>query len=215
MHSIASSAGARRLFAISIIARLPPAMLSIGLLVHTQRLTGSFAAAGVVTGVYAIALGVGGPLLGRLVDRRGQTSVLLVSAGVAASLLRRDRGAAGGRSARRPGRARGRHRAGHPAGRRLPASPAPRPSVRPRRRPRRLRPGGVGGRADLHLRAAAGAVPRRAVVHWRGPGGRRARPAGRDHRVRGPAGVTRWRPAPAARRPRGGIAARCRRCGRW
>ena len=62
-------------------------MLSIGLLVHTQRLTGSFAAAGVVTGVYAIALGVGGPLLGRLVDRRGQTSVLLASASVAATLL--------------------------------------------------------------------------------------------------------------------------------
>jgi predicted MFS family arabinose efflux permease len=87
MHSLASSIGARRLFATSIIARLPPAMLSIGLLVHTQHLTGSLATAGVVTGVYAIALGVGGPLLGRLVDRRGQTSTLLVSAGVAATLL--------------------------------------------------------------------------------------------------------------------------------
>jgi MFS family permease len=76
MHSIASSAGVRRLFATSILARLPLAMLSIGLLVHAQHLTGSFAAAGVVTGVYAIALGVGGPLLGQLVDRRGQTSVL-------------------------------------------------------------------------------------------------------------------------------------------
>ncbi len=62
MHSIASSAAARRLFATSIIARLPLAMLSIGLVVHVQRLTGSFAAAGVVTGVYAIAEGVGGPL---------------------------------------------------------------------------------------------------------------------------------------------------------
>jgi predicted MFS family arabinose efflux permease len=87
MRSIASSAGLRRLFATSILARLPLAMLSIGLLVHTQHLTGSFAAAGVVTGVYAIALGVGGPLLGRLVDRRGQTSVLLASATVAAALL--------------------------------------------------------------------------------------------------------------------------------
>ncbi len=62
-------------------------MLSIGILVHTRHLTGSFAAAGVVTGVYAIALGVGGPLLGQLVDRRGQTSTLLVSASVAATLL--------------------------------------------------------------------------------------------------------------------------------
>jgi MFS family permease len=85
--SIVSSPGARRLFATSIIARLPPAMLSMGLLVHTQRLSGSFAAAGAVTGVYAVALGVGGPLLGKLVDRRGQTSVLLASASVAATLL--------------------------------------------------------------------------------------------------------------------------------
>ncbi len=87
MHSIASSASARRLFAASILARLPLEMLSIGLVVHTQHLTGSFTAAGMVTGVYAIALALGGPLLGRLVDRRGQTSVLLASAGAAASLL--------------------------------------------------------------------------------------------------------------------------------
>ena len=87
MQSIAASANARRLFATSIIARLPLEMLSIALLVHTQRLTGSFAAAGSVTGVYAIALGIGGPLLGQLVDRRGQTTVLLASASVAAALL--------------------------------------------------------------------------------------------------------------------------------
>ena len=87
MQSIAASANARRLFATSIIARLPLEMLSIALLAHTQRLTGSFAAAGSVTGVYAIALGIGGPLLGQLVDRRGQTTVLLASASVAAALL--------------------------------------------------------------------------------------------------------------------------------
>ncbi len=62
-------------------------MLSIGLLVHARHLTGSFAAAGLVSGVYATALGIGGPLLGRLVDRRGQTSVLLASATAAAALL--------------------------------------------------------------------------------------------------------------------------------
>src|ERR1700722_8745597 len=87
MYSITSSVGVRRLFATSILARLPLEMLSIGLLVHAEHLTGSFAAAGVVTGVYAIALGMGGPLLGQLVDRRGQTSVLLASGTVAAALL--------------------------------------------------------------------------------------------------------------------------------
>jgi predicted MFS family arabinose efflux permease len=87
MHAIASSSGARRLFATSIIARVPLTMLSIALLVHAQHLTGSFGAAGVVTGVYAAALGIGGPLLGGLVDRRGQTVVLLGSAALAAGLL--------------------------------------------------------------------------------------------------------------------------------
>lgn len=87
MHSIASSSVARRLFAASIVARLPLAMLGIGLMVHIQRLTGSFAAAGVVTASYGMAIGVGGPVLGRLVDRRGQTLVLLASVWVDGALL--------------------------------------------------------------------------------------------------------------------------------
>ena len=80
---------------LSIIARLPLAMFSIGLLVHAQHLTGSFAAAGLVTAAYALALGVGGPLLGRVVDRRGQTLVLLAAAVRLGLPARGDRAAAG------------------------------------------------------------------------------------------------------------------------
>lgn len=87
MLSMIADRGARRLFLVSILARLPLAMFSIGLLVHAEHLTGSFAAAGAITGSYAIALGVGGPLLGRLVDLRGQRLVLVASAAVAALLL--------------------------------------------------------------------------------------------------------------------------------
>jgi len=87
MPAIASAPGAFRVFAISIVARLPLTMLSIGLLVHTRHLTGSFAAAGIVTGAYGVALGVGGPLLGKLVDRRGQTAVLVAGAAAGALLL--------------------------------------------------------------------------------------------------------------------------------
>jgi MFS family permease len=87
MSAIASAPGAARIFAISIVARLPLTMLSIGLLVHARHVTGSFAAAGVVTGAYAVSLGIGGPLLGKLVDRRGQTLVLVASAAVATPLL--------------------------------------------------------------------------------------------------------------------------------
>jgi MFS family permease len=78
--------GALALVWISIAARLPVAMRSILLLVHTQRLTGSFAAAGVVGAAYTVGRGAGGPLLGKLVDRRGHTTIL-VSTAIASGLL--------------------------------------------------------------------------------------------------------------------------------
>lgn len=87
MAPLRSFPGALRLASVSIIARLPMAMLSIALLVHVRHLTGSFATAGLVAGAFAISLGVGGPLLGRLVDRRGQTRVLLACALVAGAAL--------------------------------------------------------------------------------------------------------------------------------
>jgi MFS family permease len=87
MSTLASTPGARRLLGTSILARLPLPMLGIGLLVHAHGLTGSFAAAGLVAGTYAIGTGVGGPLLGRLVDGRGQTAVLAPAALVASVLL--------------------------------------------------------------------------------------------------------------------------------
>jgi predicted MFS family arabinose efflux permease len=77
----------RALIASSIVARLPLAMFSIALLVHAQQLTGSFAVAGVVSGGYAISGAVSAPVLGRLVDRCGQTRVLLPGATLAALAL--------------------------------------------------------------------------------------------------------------------------------
>jgi MFS family permease len=82
-----SAPGAPAVLASSIIARLPLAMFSIALLVHAQRMTGSFAVAGAVSGAYAIASAVSAPLLGGVVDRSGQTKVLLTGATVTALLL--------------------------------------------------------------------------------------------------------------------------------
>jgi predicted MFS family arabinose efflux permease len=87
MDAIASTRGALRLTVVSIVARLPMAMLSIGLLVHVEHRTGSFAAAGVVAGAFAVSLGAGGPLLGRLADRRGQTTILVAGALAAGAAL--------------------------------------------------------------------------------------------------------------------------------
>jgi MFS family permease len=87
MNAISSTPGARRLLLISVAARLPLTMLGIGLLVHAEHLSGSFGAAGIVAAAYAVSLGVGGPLLGALVDRRGQTVVLIGSAIAGAVVL--------------------------------------------------------------------------------------------------------------------------------
>ena len=87
MTALTSSPAALRLLAVSIVARLPLAMLAIGVLVHVEHTTGSFAVAGAASGTLAVAQGAGGPLLGRLVDRRGQTAVLLLSAPASAAAL--------------------------------------------------------------------------------------------------------------------------------
>lgn len=73
---VLSSAGARRLLFSSVAGRLPLGMtLAILLLVRDQ--TGAFGTAGAVVGAYGIAASLGGPLLGRLVDRLGQVPVLV------------------------------------------------------------------------------------------------------------------------------------------
>ncbi|MDQ2895215.1 MAG: hypothetical protein M3Y09_06155, partial [Actinomycetota bacterium] len=87
MSTVTSSPAALRLFGISIAARLPLAMLTIGVLVHVQGHTGSFARAGIAAGTLAITQGVGGPWLGRLADRHGQTAMLTGSAIVCGASL--------------------------------------------------------------------------------------------------------------------------------
>lgn len=85
--SILSAPGAPALLGSSIVARLPLAMFSIALLVHAQRLTGSFAVAGAVGGAYAIASALSAPLLGRVVDHWGQTRVLVSGATLTAATV--------------------------------------------------------------------------------------------------------------------------------
>lgn len=85
--AVVTAPGALALLSTSVLARLPLAMLSIALLVCAQRLTGSFAIAGLASGSYTAGLGISAPCLGRLVDRRGQLAVLLVTAIASAALL--------------------------------------------------------------------------------------------------------------------------------
>jgi MFS family permease len=67
----------RALVVSSVLARMPIGMVSLALVLDVDHLTGSFGSAGLVTAAFAISAGVVSPLQGRLVDRVGQTRVLV------------------------------------------------------------------------------------------------------------------------------------------
>jgi MFS family permease len=69
--------GARTLALASLVARIPSGMVGIGLILFLHERTGSFAAAGLASGGYIVGLGATGPLLARVIDRRGSRPVLL------------------------------------------------------------------------------------------------------------------------------------------
>jgi MFS family permease len=64
----------------SIVGRLGLGMTSLGLLLLVRETSGSYAAAGLVTGAYALAFGVFGPSRARAADRRGPVPALLLTA---------------------------------------------------------------------------------------------------------------------------------------
>src|SRR4051794_95805 len=71
----------------SLIARLALPFLGIGLFIEARQLTGSYSVGGLVTAAYALALGITGPPIRRLVDRPGQTPVLVTGAGLSGAGL--------------------------------------------------------------------------------------------------------------------------------
>ncbi|WP_425265308.1 MFS transporter [Streptomyces rubellomurinus] len=69
--------GAWRFLAPALVARLPYAMLSMGILLLVTKTHGSYGTAGTVTAVAAVAQALIGPQTGRLADRYGQAAVLV------------------------------------------------------------------------------------------------------------------------------------------
>ena len=85
-----TSARARRLVATSVSARFAVGMLALPLILTVRDATGSYAAAGLVSGAWSVGVAVGAPLRGRLIDRRGSRRALpplaLVSSGALAAV---------------------------------------------------------------------------------------------------------------------------------
>ena len=63
--------------AASLVANLPVTALGLVLILHVEELTGRFAPAGIAAAAFALGLGVSAPVVGRLVDRRGQVAVIV------------------------------------------------------------------------------------------------------------------------------------------
>jgi MFS family permease len=76
-----------RLLLSAVLGRMPSGMFSLAILLLIHAQTGSFLDAGLAVGAFALAGAAIGPPLGALVDRLGQTPVLLPVAAAQAVLL--------------------------------------------------------------------------------------------------------------------------------
>ncbi|GAA3211816.1 MFS transporter [Actinocorallia longicatena] len=85
--SVLSAPGAWRFLLPALAARLPFAMLQIGILMLVQWATGSYGWGGIASAAAAVAQAVTGPRMGRLADRYGQARVLVPQVAAHAVLL--------------------------------------------------------------------------------------------------------------------------------
>ena len=74
--------GVARIIAAQLTARFPSGMLSLAFLLHVERQTGSYGAAGLVLAATSIGQAVAGPLTSRLMGRFGMRPVLIVTLSV-------------------------------------------------------------------------------------------------------------------------------------
>src|SRR4029450_8728872 len=84
-----------RLLSSAVVGRMPTGMAGLAIVLLVREAGASYAVAGMVAGTYSGALALSSPVLGRLVDRVGQTRVL-VGCAVASALSFGALAAAGG-----------------------------------------------------------------------------------------------------------------------
>ncbi len=76
-REILSLPGALKFSLAGLVARMPIAVLGLGIVLFIQGVTGSYGLAGIVAAVYMIVQALAGPGIARLVDRRGQAKVMV------------------------------------------------------------------------------------------------------------------------------------------
>ncbi|WP_430333933.1 MFS transporter [Rhodococcus sp. ACT016] len=86
-REIFSARGAAAFSAAGFVARLPIAMVGIGIVTMLSQLRGDYGLAGALSAVFALAYAAITPLVSRAVDRYGQRRILPTAAGVSACAL--------------------------------------------------------------------------------------------------------------------------------
>jgi MFS family permease len=86
-RSLLGTPGLPRLLAAATVARMPIAMGGLAILLLVREHGDSYAIAGLATGAYALGMALCAPLIGRLIDARGQRAVLVPTALVGAAAL--------------------------------------------------------------------------------------------------------------------------------
>ena len=84
-RSALTAPGAAAPVLLSALGRLPIAMIGLAALLYVQRVTGSFATAGLVSAAILAGVSTGSVLQGRIIDRIGPTRPLLVVAALFAA----------------------------------------------------------------------------------------------------------------------------------
>ncbi|GAA3650152.1 MFS transporter [Microbacterium marinilacus] len=86
-RELARTPGVARIIAAQLTARFPSGMISLGLLIHVEHLTHSYAAAGVVLAAVSIGQAVAGPVTSRWMGRWGMRRVLTILTAIYAAAI--------------------------------------------------------------------------------------------------------------------------------
>jgi MFS family permease len=81
-RSVFRAPGTAAFCAAGFVMRMPIAIYPIGLVLLIATRTGKYGFAGLLSGVYVVANGLGTPILARLVDRYGQSRIILPASAV-------------------------------------------------------------------------------------------------------------------------------------
>src|SRR4051812_4810505 len=87
VRTVLSTRGVARVFLASMVGRIPAGALGLLLILRVRELGGGYAGGGLVAGALSLGMGTAAPLVGRVVDARGQTRVLALSATVCGGAL--------------------------------------------------------------------------------------------------------------------------------